>query len=177
MTDQIRFDGFAENRQDFTIINTKRTITCCFTGHREVEQSPALYAAVRAEIEKAYADGYRIFCTGGALGFDTVAALNVLAVRQSAHSDMQLHLILPYKDQASRWSEYDKDIYKKILERADKIEYLSEHYTAWCMFTRNRRLVELSSRCICYLTEDKGGTKYTVDLASKKGLQIINLAK
>ena len=176
MTDQIRFDGFEQEPKKQVESAPEKAITCCFTGHREIEHSKELYTTVRAEIERAYANGYRIFCTGGALGFDTVAALNVLAVRQTAHSDIQLHLILPYKDQASRWNEYDKHMYNSILKRADRVEYHSEHYTDWCMFTRNRRLVELSSLCICYMTEDKGGTKFTVELATKKGLTVINLA-
>ena len=150
---------------------------CCFTGHREIEHSPELYAKVRAEIERAYANGYRIFCTGGALGFDTVAALNVLAVRQTAHSDIRLHLILPYKDQASRWNEYDKHMYNSILERADRVEYHSEHYTDWCMFTRNRRLCDASSTCIAFLDHGSGGTFYTVKYARQNGLEIVNLAK
>ena len=51
--------------------------TVCFTGHRHVPDK--IYAALAerldAEIERQIAQGARQFRTGGALGFDTMAAL------------------------------------------------------------------------------------------------------
>ena len=44
------------------------------------------------------------------------------------------------------------------------------------MQVRNRYLVNQSSKCICYLEKNTGGTKYTVDYALSKNLQVINLA-
>ena len=44
------------------------------------------------------------------------------------------------------------------------------------MHKRNRHLVDHSSICVCYLTEDRGGTAYTVNYAKKQGLKVINLA-
>lgn len=173
MSEQIRFDGFTppDHKE-----NNEKSITCCFTGHRNISQNPFLYASVRMEIEKAYALGYRIFCAGGALGFDSVAALNVLALRENGYSDIKLHLVLPYPDQHARWNRYDQHTFEEILKRADSVEYVSEHYTQWCMHARNRRLVDLSSYCICFLNEEgKSGTAYTVDYAQKKGLHTVNL--
>ena len=43
------------------------------------------------------------------------------------------------------------------------------------MFERNRKLVDMSTYCICYLTKATGGTAYTVKYAKKKNLQIINI--
>lgn len=57
--------------------------TACFTGHRIIPLlerhtvSKALENAVIASIE----NGYRYFGAGGALGFDTMAALTVLRLR------------------------------------------------------------------------------------------------
>ena len=175
MQEQIRFEGFEPPE---TEENTEKNITCCFTGHRDLDLTTALFSTLRAEIEKAYQLGYRIFCAGGALGFDTMAALNVLALRNTAHNDMRLHLVLPYREQSERWSKHDRHMYNEILKQADVVEYTSEQYTNWCMHTRNRRLVELSSYCICYLRADgKSGTAYTVDYARKKGLHTVNLAE
>ena len=44
------------------------------------------------------------------------------------------------------------------------------------MLKRNRHLVDNSSACVCYLTESKGGTAYTVDYARRSGIKIVNLA-
>ena len=50
-------------------------------------------------------------------------------------------------------------------------------YTRGCMHKRNRHLVDNSSACISYLTENKGGTFYTVNYAKSKGVEVINIAE
>ncbi len=61
-----------------------RNKTCCFTGHREI---PAIqYNLIQQQLEQTILSliqsGYRYFGAGGALGFDTMAALTVLHFRQ-----------------------------------------------------------------------------------------------
>lgn len=51
------------------------------------------------------------------------------------------------------------------------------HDTRGCMHKRNRHLVDNSSACISYLTENKGGTFYTVNYAKSKGVEVINIAE
>lgn len=148
--------------------------TACFTGHRDIpwaEQSNILRKTAEV-VRELYARGYRTFCTGGALGFDTLAARVVLALKKT-HPDLRLHLILPCKDQAAKWAPDDRLLYETIKREADEVTYTAEEYTSYCMHVRNRRLVEESSVCICYLKKRIGGTAYTVDHAKKQGLQII----
>ena len=47
----------------------------CFTGHRELEEAelPGLRQALELTLEAAWAQGYRYFYNGGALGFDLMA--------------------------------------------------------------------------------------------------------
>ena len=151
--------------------------TCCFTGHRDIPKTN--YGMIQICLERIISDlasqGVRYFKTGGALGFDTIAALIVLKFRKK-FPHIRLILVLPYKEQAENWSDSDKKIYGEILENADKVVYTSKHYHNGCMHKRNRHLVDKSGACICYLVKDSGGTSYTVDYARKKGLKIINIA-
>ena len=124
---------------------------------------------------KLIGQGVVFFTCGGALGFDTMAALAVLKLRQKV-THMRLLLVLPYKGQARGWSKKDRRIYNHILNKADEVVYTSEYYYAGCMHKRNRHLVESSMVCVCYLNRAEGGTAYTVDYAKQKGLRIINLA-
>jgi len=126
-------------------------------------------------IVKLIDQGFAFFACGGALGFDTMAALAVLKLRQE-FSHIQLLLVLPYKGQARGWSKKDRRLYNQILRRADKIVYTSEYYYSGCFHKRNRHLVDQSEICICYLNESENGTAYTVDYARQKGLRIINLS-
>ena len=152
--------------------------TCCFTGHRElpVAEIPRLKEILDSEIEKQINLGKCIFCCGGALGFDTLAANSVLALKER-YPHIKLLLFLPHKKQSSAFKDADKREYERILSLADGVSYASSEYNFDCMFKRNRQLADASSVCIEYLDKGTGGTLYTVKYARKNGLQIINLAK
>ncbi|MBR2459853.1 MAG: DUF1273 family protein [Clostridia bacterium] len=177
MAEQIKFDELGATEPKCIQEKNDRQITCCFTGHRDLEETAILYSRVRREIIRAYERGCRIFCTGGARGFDTIAAMNVLAIRNSTHPDIKLMLVLPFPNQHASWNQHDKRIFETVLKEANLVEYTAERYHKGCMFVRNRRLVQLSSCCISYLLQPKSGTGYTVKLAEASGLYVVNLAE
>lgn len=154
-----------------------RDQTACFTGHRRIpaEQYDIIYERLKITIVNLIERGYRFFGSGGALGFDTMAAQVILAMKKQ-YPLIRLILVLPCLSQAKGWSEYDYTVYEHIKEQADKVVYTSLRYTRECMHRRNRHLVDNSSACICYLTEMYGGTAYTVHYARDQGLEIINIA-
>ena len=140
---------------------------CCFTGHRHIPENERshLCAALRQIIrELVTADGITTFFAGGAQGFDTLAAMTVLDVRD-LFPEIRLVIVLPYANHADRWSA------------ADEVICLADQYYTGCMFIRNRYLVDHSSICVSYQTKQTGGTAFTVKYASKKGIKVINLAE
>ena len=151
---------------------------CCFTGHRVIP------AATREELTAildrrlaALADvGFTEFRTGGARGFDTLAAERVLHLRET-HPQCRLHLILPCADQDKRWNAAERARYADIKARANEVHTLFTQYTPECMHARNRALVDGSDLCISYLLENRGGTLYTCTYALKKGVRVINVAE
>ena len=151
--------------------------TACFTGHRYIPDGQVdllrerLAMAVGGLIER----GYRYFGAGGALGFDTMAALTTLSMK-SQYLQIRLILVIPCITQADAWRAADRILYEQIKARADKVVVLQRDYTRDCMFRRNRHLVDHSSACICYLTRTTGGTAYTVGYARRRGLKILNIA-
>lgn len=155
----------------------ENTYVCCFTGHREIEREDiaALPGVLDRVVEKLIERGVCEFRAGGALGFDMLAALKVLEKREK-YPHIRLHLFLPCKDQAARWSDTDKQKYEYILQRADEVTYTSEVYRRGCMLLRDRRLVEGSDFCIAYCKRDTGGTAYTLSYAKKKSLSTLNIA-
>lgn len=158
-------------------MHTPKTI-CCFTGHRTIPSAhlEQLYALLDREILTLYKKGVRIFRAGGAVGFDTIAALRVLYLKSQGY-DLFLSLILPCKDQTSNWPRSAVLDYNFVLSRADSVEYVSESYNRFCMLKRDRALVDGSGYCIAYLTENRGGTAYTVSYALKNGVSLINLGE
>lgn len=155
-----------------------RKQTVCFTGHRKIppERLNVVARRLRETLIKLIKDGYLYFGVGGALGFDTLAAQTVLELK-TIYPQIKLILVLPCLSQTRGWSARDIEIYEDIKNKADKVVYTSQEYTKGCMHKRNRHLVDNSSVCVCYLTENTGGTAYTVDYARKNTLTVINLGE
>ncbi len=149
----------------------------CFTGHRELSNDSfaSIGSILKQTIRVLIKHGAHRFLTGGALGFDTLAALCVLETKKD-FPDISLELILPCRNQTIRWSDADKAVYNEILIHADRIEYLHDSYTSTCMHDRNRRLVDECDLCVAYLEHSGGGTAYTVAYALKSDTEVINIA-
>lgn len=154
--------------------------SACFTGHREISENPKkLSARLFDVLDKLISmENITDFYAGGANGFDTIAAMNVLELK-AKYPDVRLHLVLPCSndEQTKNWTPAQKYDFKNILARADSVEYTSEYFYRGCMGKRNARLVEnASDYCICYLDpEHKSGTAQTVNMSEQKGLTVINL--
>ncbi len=152
-------------------------VTCCFTGHRVIPKGDLFTVCERtqAAIRKLYADGYRHFVAGGALGFDTLAAKTVLALKPHLEG-ITLTLILPCADQSDAWGEKDRAEYERIKSLADEVVCLAPAYFDGCMQKRNQAMVDASSACIAYLTRSRSGAGQTVRMAEKRGLRVFNVA-
>ena len=154
-----------------------QTQTCCFTGHRKIPESeyPEIQKRLEEEIINLIRQGVTEFRAGGALGFDTMAALAVLKLKKK-FPRVRLILVLPCWGQPDKWSEDDRERYAMIRVQADEVIYTSWLYQNNCMQKRNYRLVEGSDFCVCYLTKTTGSTAYTVKYAKLNDLRVENLA-
>ena len=151
----------------------------CFTGHRRIPPSlmPEIRGALRRAILDVRESGIRYFLCGGALGFDTAAAQEVLALRSSSCPDIRLVMVLPCVGQDRYWNAGQRAVYSRIISDADDKIFLSDHYFPGCMQNRNRYMVDHSSLCICLWSGTSGGTSYTVGYAaSNENIRLINLA-
>lgn len=159
-------------------MTSKEKTSCCFTGHRKIPPETISEISQRLEIivVQLIEGGCTYFYSGGALGFDTLAAQTVLKCR-TKYPEIKLVLVLPCKNQAERWSAENKEVYEKVLSVADEVIYTSQAYFKGCMHKRNRYLVDHSNICVCYLTKNTGGTAYTVNYAISKRLAIHNVAE
>lgn len=94
------------------------------------------------EILQLTRKGVRTFITGMARGVDTWAAEIVLELRDALPElGIQLWAAIPYRRQASAWSEADRQRREDILARADKVEHISLDYFRGALQKRNRWMV------------------------------------
>ena len=151
---------------------------CFFTGHRVIERKSYdnVKSFLREEILNKINDKVNVFIAGGALGFDTLAAEQVIDMRDS-YSNIQLHLYLPCYGQDSRWKESDRRRFAGVMGLADKIYYVTEgEYEKGCMEKRNLAMVDASDCGIAYLKHYCSGSSQTVRMAVGKGIDVVNIA-
>lgn len=140
--------------------------TCCFTGHRTLSGSEReqILSVLTEKIEELINTGIAVFINGGALGFDTLAALAVLGLKNK-YPNIKLKIYVPHAEQSALWSEDNKRVYNYILSRADEVKILSGKNYTGCMHERNRRMVDDSDCVIAYVKKTSGGSYYTAAYA------------
>lgn len=163
-------------------MNNKKQ-TACFTGHRP-QKLPwgfnedsidciGMKEIAKIEIQNAIINyGITHFISGMAIGFDMIAAELVLELKKY-YPFITLECAIPCKEQDKLWREQQKERYKYILSKADKITYVSDRpYFDGCMKKRNEYMIDNSSVLIALFNGKAGGTKQTVDYAKEKGLKV-----
>ncbi len=154
----------------------KNVRTVCFTGHREIsdEAMERLTELLERVIGELCERGATVFRAGGAQGFDTVAALTILNMKET-YPEIQLELVLPCKNQTETWDMASIQTYHYIMQNADYAEFLFDSYVEGCMQERDRALVDGSDVCVAYCARSQSGTAFTYTYAMREGIETINL--
>lgn len=158
-----------------------RLRTCCLTGHRQLPTDPdqlyALYENLRRTIVMLVGEQVEQFYVGGALGFDTLAAMTVLEMK-AKFPQIRLFVAVPHPEQSKRWNHASRLLYEQICDHADRVEVISPAYTADCMKKRNYHMVQHSCVCVYYLVNPvRSGTAQTVHYARQQGCRMIDLLR
>ncbi len=130
---------------------------------------------LKAAIAFAANEGYSTFLCGMSEGFDLIAASVLLDLQKDPlYHHIQLVGVLPYKDYSvsADW----QTLYSKVMQNLTSIHIFSQSYYSNCCYQRNNWMVQQSGRLICYWDGQDGSTAQTVNMAWKKGIQVINLA-
>ena len=161
-----------------------RPSTCCFTGHRPgklpwgyAEDDPRcidLKRRLRDAVEIAYAEGYCHFLCGMAQGCDLYACECVLALRDR-HPEVTVEAALPCPTQADAWPAPQQVRYRRLLSRCDYETMVSAAYSPSCMQRRDRYMVDHASLLIAMFDGSAGGTRYTVEYAMRRGIDVVDL--
>ena len=120
---------------------------------------PDVYAKVFEIIRSFAQHGVTEFISGGALGFDQVAARAVIGVEEIGHP-VKLTMALPFPGFESKWIPKSKREFAELELRANKTLYVCDAgYAPWKMQRRNEWMVNESTIVIALYGPDKtGGT-------------------
>ena len=89
------------------------------------------------------------FLSGMADGFDLIAAEEVLNAKKT-FPYIQLKCVLPFKGQADRYTQADKQRYNAILAQADEVILLQDEYSDRCFLRRNNYLLDNSAYLVVF---------------------------
>lgn len=146
----------------------------CFTGHRPEKlalSESAVKAGLEQQIVQAIANGYTTFITGMAKGVDLWAGKIIIDLRDNG-LPVRLVAACPYEGFGKGWDPEWKSLFQEIVEKSDLVEYVCKSYNKGCFMARNKWMVDHSDLVIAVFNGEKGGTKNTIDYASKQGVSI-----
>ena len=106
----------------------------CFTGRRpkdlfgyQKDKYISLVNKLVTELEKFYLEGFDIFITGGAQGFDQLAFWAVNKLKQKGYPVKNI-VYIPFLKQELKWLEkglFSQSEYRLMLKMADEIKICS----------------------------------------------------
>ncbi|MDO4316156.1 MAG: SLOG family protein [Oscillospiraceae bacterium] len=162
-----------------------RQESCCFTGHRpgklpwgyneEDGRCLALKRRIADAVEAAYEQGFRHFICGMAQGCDLYFCECVLALRER-HPGVTVEAAIPCPTQADAWPAAQRERYRRLVAACDWETLVSSQYTPSCMQRRDRYMVDHASLLIAAFDGSAGGTRYTVEYAIRRGVDLVDLA-
>ena len=162
-----------------------RQESCCFTGHRPAklpwgynERDPRcvrLKERIADAVLLAYQEGYRHFLCGMAQGCDLYFCEAVLALRER-YPEVTVEAAIPCPTQADAWPEAERDRYRELVARCDMETMVSDTYSSTCMQRRDRYMVDYAMLLIAAFDGTAGGTRYTVEYALRRGIEIFDVS-
>lgn len=112
--------------------------------------------------------------TGMALGTDQVFAMSVLELKEQGY-DIKLIAMLPFKAYSCKWPQKSQILFNYILNRADKVNYVSPDFDSISnsLQKRSEVLVDVVRKLICVWDGSPSGTKNCIEYADSKGIGLI----
>ena len=143
---------------------------CALTGHRVLGKDFPR-GALEEDLKKHILQGADTFYCGMALGFDLLCCEILVSLK--TEWPVKIVACVPCADQSARYPYEMRRLYEDLLRECDEKIVLHEHYEEGCMFERNRRMVDECDVLFAYLRSNRGGTRYTVSYALKKGKKVV----
>ena len=154
---------------------SERYYRCFFTGHRFLKNRDEIAIGIKNEVERLIKEqNVKEFITGGAIGFDMLAARVILRLKEIY--DIRLKIYVPCIDHDIKWSEADRRMWRTVSEQADEVIYITDvPYTQGCMHARNRAMVNDAHFGIAYYNRPGSGTGVTLRFAKEMNCDVVNL--
>ena len=96
-------------------------------------------------------------------------------VLRDRHPEVTVEAALPCPTQADAWPAPQQVRYRRLLSRCDYETMVSAAYSPSCMQRRDRYMVDHASLLIAMFDGSAGGTRYTMEYAMRRGIDVVDL--
>ncbi|MFI3292812.1 MAG: SLOG family protein [Rikenellaceae bacterium] len=165
-------------------MNIKRECAVAFTGNRNLTSpdkasGSTLEKRIRnklyALLEEQYNQGKYQFLCGYALGWDMLAAEEVLRL-QKLHPEIELIAVIPFDGQEEKFPFFERLRYRKLRKRATYTVVIAQEYSNQAYHDRNDYMLANASKVIAYHNgKPRSGTGSTIRKATEQGIEVVNL--
>ena len=138
-------------------------MTCCFFGHREVEDD--IESILKETIVQLINEGVKNFYVGNHGAFDKMV-YRVLKKICEENPTVKFAVVLAYL--STKGNNYSNSIYPEGLEKVP-MRFAISH--------RNKWMIDKSDYVIVYVKRNVGGAVQFYEMAKRKGKKVINIAE
>ena len=128
-----------------TVISTGEELAYIYQNEEEQPVS-GIKKRLFVLLQVLIAEGCDSFYVNCDLGIPLWAAEMLLSLRKL--NPIQLHIVMPYEEQAGNWSEYHRDRYFAVHEAADSVEMVKAQYCDECAENALRTMIDKSDLLI-----------------------------
>ena len=150
--------------------------TCCFFGHRTINETEELKSKLNEIIEKLIVDeNVDTFLFGSKSRFNSLCLELVTELKEKYPHIKRIYVRAEYPDINEQYTNYLLEVYEETyypehIRNSGKATYVE----------RNYEMINKSQFCIVYYDEAtartrKSGTKIALDYATKRGIKIIRI--
>ena len=152
--------------------------TCCFIGHREIDETEILRIRLSEIIENLIVNKkVETFLFGSKSQFNSLCLETVTEIKEKYPDIKRVYV-------RSRYPHIDDCYRDYLLTFYDETYYPENVKGSRAVYVeRNREMIKQSSFCVFYYNElnapkrRKSGTKIALDYAIRQGKEIINIAE
>ena len=148
--------------------------TCCFIGHREIEEKERLSKKLTEIIENLILkENVTKFIFGSKSRFDTLCYEIVTKLKERYPYIERVYIRAEFSEIGDKYKAY-------LLEKYEDTYFSQKAFGKASYIERNKEMIEKSDFCIIYFKEDllkpyKSGTKIAFDYAIKKNKKIVRM--
>ena len=123
---------------------------------------------VQEKIWELYQKGYERFYVNCDYGTPMWAAEFILSLK--AGNQIELHIMTPYEEQTTDWTEELRNRYFAIHEKADSVTLANTKYDPFCYFDTDEKMIDQSDLLLIFGGEK--GAPLAEEYAKKKNIPI-----